>query len=93
MSIQVKERKRKAKVKAKMGAPTKPDEEKIQTNHLREDQQEWLEREAAIRNVSMWAFARTCLDWAKTALDTKRGDVDASKLFDNIMADNEGDVT
>lgn len=76
------------KEKRKLGAPEKRDDEKIMTNHLRPDQWKRMEEEAAIRNKPTWAFIRECLDWTITALDTKRGDVSASALFDGVM--NEG---
>jgi hypothetical protein len=96
MTIKTENRKRKAlkpkNEKAKMGAPNKANEEKVLTNHLRPDQWERMEKEASLRNLSAWAFIRSCLDWAITALDTKRGDVEASKLFDGLMeqVDEEG---
>jgi ferric iron reductase protein FhuF len=73
------------KKKAVMGQPPKREDEKILTNHLRPDQWKRLEEEATIRNKSTWAFIRECLDWTITALDTKRGDVEVSKLFDGVV--------
>ncbi len=71
--------------KPKRGAPVKPDHEKVRADHLRQDQWDRMEEEAAMRGISTWAFIRQSIDWTITALDTKRGDSDAHKLFDNIM--------
>lgn len=73
----------------KMGAPNKHESEKILPNHLRPDQWQRMEEEAAIRNMPTWAFIRLVIDWGVTGLDTKRGDVAASKMFDDILAKGE----
>jgi len=78
------------KVQAKkLGAPKK--NETLRTDHLRQNQWDRLELEAEQRNKSTWAFIRDMLDWGITALDTKRGDVAASKMFDDILAEGEKD--
>ncbi len=71
------------------GAPTKDDDEKVLKNGLRPDQWERLQDEAVIRGISAAKMQRDAIDWFITVLDTKRGDVSASKAFDDIMSKME----
>lgn len=66
------------------GAPVKDEKEVILPNGFRKDQWKRLKEEAAARNnMSAALLQRQALDWFFTMLDTKRGDVSASELFDN----------
>jgi len=67
----------------KKGAPIKKDEEKILPNGLGPEQWAWLQSEAKIRSMSAASLHRIAVDWFITAIDTKRGDVTASQLFDD----------
>lgn len=87
MANEKKKAKQAAKKKSKLGAPKKA--ETLRTDHLREDQWQRMKEEAEIRGKTTWAFIRDCLDWTITALDTKRGDADAFKLFDGVIEKEE----
>lgn len=69
------------------GAPKKREAEKILKNHLRLDQKQWAQEEAQARGISMWSFLRQVIDLGKDVIDTKRGDVSASALFDDTLAE------
>lgn len=73
------------KKELKRGAPVK--KKRLRSNGLRDDQWERLEAEAEARGESIAAVHRRAVDWFFTALDTKRGNVNASALFDNEGGD------
>lgn len=74
------------------GAPKKEDKEKILPNGLRKDQWQWLQDEAHIKDTSAAYEQRRAVDWYITAIETKRGTVEASKEFDKTFIEG-GDVT
>lgn len=82
------------KKKSKMGAPPKHASEKIQGNHLRPDQQAWLEEQALNRQISMYSMMRLCIDFARDAFDKKHGDSNsANALFDKTLGEDMGEDT
>lgn len=79
------------KNKTNRGAPKKKAEDKTNPEGLTAYQVKRLKEEAAIRNVSFAQMKRTAIDWFLTALDTKRGGVETSAIFDNIRKDGEAE--
>lgn len=72
----------------KRGAPIKSNDEKKRPNGLSNAQWERLQDEARSRMppVATADILREAVDWYLTAKDTRRGDVTASEMFDDKLA-------
>lgn len=79
------------KVKTKRGAPTKKADDKTNPEGLTMYQVRRLKEEASVRGVSVAHMKRMAVDWFLTALDTKRGDVETSAIFDNVRKDGDSE--
>lgn len=65
------------------GAPSKPDEMKVDdVTHTFVWQRKRIQDEAKVRGITEFAFQRIINDWFFTALDTARDDGSASRQFD-----------
>ena len=71
------------------GRPPIRDEDKKRPDGLSNSQYERLQREANARGVDTRHLLRQIVDWYFTVLDTKRGDADINKAFDNIVTPSE----
>lgn len=74
-----------SKPRKKMGAPTKPIDDKTNPEGLTAYQVRRLKEEAVVRGVSFASMKRMAVDWFLTALDTKRGGVETSAIFDDSV--------
>jgi hypothetical protein len=52
-----------------------------------------IEKEVDIQNISKAELNRRIYEWYFTALDTARGDVEAHKLFDDLIAKDNNHKT
>ena len=65
------------------------EDEKKEPNGLSKGQNKRLRNEALARGIASTQYLRQIVDWYFTAIDTKRGDIEANKMFDNVLEKSE----
>jgi hypothetical protein len=73
----------------KVGRPESPPEQIKNPAGLPKWMEDRIVKECEIQDVSKARLNRQVYEWYFTALDTARGDVDAHKLFDELVEKEE----
>ena len=77
------------KKKGIRGRHSLPEGEKKRYDGLSNTQYERLKKESSSRGIDTRQLLRQIVDWYFTAIDTKRGDAEKNKIFDNIVTPSE----